>query len=98
MRFRFASKKLERLYANESGAKKLPRAVVEAFFDVMAVISAARDERDFYALKSLHFEALSGDRKGQYSLRLNKQFRLIVTLERDELGNVVIVVEIVDYH
>lgn len=98
MRFRFATKKLEALYTAEAGAKKYPAAVVDAFFEVMAAIDAAVDERDLYGLKGLRFEALKGDRAGQHSLRLNKQFRLIVTIERDPAGNVMVVVEIDDYH
>ena len=98
MKARFANKKLETLYATEDGAKKYPRAVVAAFFEVMATLHAAADERDLYAVKSLHFEALKGDRAGQHSVRLNKQFRLILRIEADEQGNVVIVIDIEDYH
>ena len=35
--------------------KDYPSDVVTNFFEVMAVIAAAVDERDFYALKSLQF-------------------------------------------
>ena len=45
------------------------------------------------ALPSNRFEALSGDRKGQYSIRVNKQWR--VCFEWDEGAHDV---EIVDYH
>ena len=98
MRFRFANKKLEALYISEAGAKKYGPGVVSAFFEVMATLVAAADERDLYALKSLHFEALKGDRAGQHSARLNRQFRLILRIEAEDQGNVVIVVEIADYH
>lgn len=98
MRFRFENKKLQSLYTSEAGAKRFPPAVVDAFFDVMATIDAAMDERDFYAIKSLHYEAMKGDRAGDRSMRLNKQFRLIVRIEKDAQGNVVLVIEIEDYH
>ncbi len=98
MRFRFEHKKLEALYTAEAGAKKYPRAVVTAFFEVMAMLVAATDQRDLYAVKSLHFEALKGDRVGQHSVRLNKQYRLILRIETDDQGNVVVVIEIDDYH
>ena len=97
MRFRFASKKLEMLYTEEKDAHKYP-GVVDAFFEVMAVIDAAEDERDLYALKSLRYEKLSGERKGQRSLRLNKQYRLIGVLEEDEQGKCLVIHEIEDYH
>lgn len=45
------------------------------------------------ALPSNRFEALSGDRKGQYSIRVNKQWR--VCFEWEEGAHEV---EIVDYH
>lgn len=98
LRFRFKSKKLEALYTKEKGAKAYPRAVVDGFFHVMTVIADAADERDLRAMKSLHFEKLRGDRAGQSSLRLDKQFRLIVSMERDSDGAIVVVISIEDYH
>ena len=65
---------------------------------VMEQIRAATDERTFYALKSLHFEKLKGDREGQHSMRLNVQFRLIVELRGTAPAKVVRIVEITDYH
>ncbi len=64
----------------------------------MQVIRAALDERDFYAMKSLHFEKLSGNREGQNSMRLNEQWRLILRLEKSESGKIVVVISITDYH
>ena len=98
MRFRFKTRKLETLYTEEKNAHKYPPGVVDAFFEVMAVIDSAADERDLYALKGLRFEKLRGKRKGQHSLRLNRQFRLIVTLERDSQGKHLLVISIEDYH
>lgn len=98
MRYTFRTKKLERLYTLEKGARKYPPEVVEAFFEVMAIIRSAQDERDFYALKSLHFEKLKGKREGERSLRLNQQYRLIVMIEKDDSGKYVLVINIEDYH
>ena len=64
----------------------------------MQVIRAAPDERDFYAMKSLHFEKLEGDRSHQRSLRLTKKWRLIVELEGSAPNKVVRVKGIEDYH
>ncbi|TVQ24863.1 MAG: plasmid maintenance system killer [Leptolyngbya sp. DLM2.Bin15] len=98
MRFQFRDKKLEALYTEEKNAHKYPS--VDDFFEVMAVIQAALDERDLYANKGLRFEKLSGQRgkQGQRSLRLNKQWRLIVTLEADEEGSYLQIIDIEDYH
>ena len=98
MRFIFADNKLERLYTEEKGAHKYPEGVVDAFFEVMNVIDNAPDERDLYALKSLRYEKLSGKRSHQRSLRLNRQFRLIVERAEDENGTFFRIISIEDYH
>lgn len=100
MRFRFTSKKLEALYKEEKGANKYPPEVADAFFEVMAVIEAASNEGDLYALKGFHFEKLKGKRgtENERSLRLNSQWRLIVKIETDDKGKLVLVIDIEDYH
>ncbi len=93
MDFEFNDKKIEDLYDELKGAEDFPADVVVNFFEVMAVIAAAADERDFYALKSLHFEKLEGKlgKEDKRSMRITKQWRLIVSLERREAGKIVII-------
>jgi toxin HigB-1 len=100
MRWVFESKHLQALYEEQKGAEKYGTAVVEAFFEVMDIISAAHDIRDIDAFKSLHFEKLKGKRgkKGERSLRLNKQWRLILTIAADDQGNYLLIIDIEDYH
>ena len=43
-----------------------------------------------------HLEALKGDRKGQYSIRINDQWRICFEWPKGAIGP--INVEIVDYH
>ena len=59
-------------------------------------LEAATSLRDLAALPGNRFEALSGDRKGQYSIRINDQWRLCFEWAEGDSGpsNV----EIVDYH
>ena len=87
MRYRFKSRKLEQFYYEEHDDHHLPPEVVDAFFEVMAIIEAASGEHDLYAIKGLRFEKLKGKRKNEHSMRLNDQFRLIVTIERNIRGN-----------
>lgn len=89
---------MQLLNTEEKNAHRYPAGVVDAFFDVMAVIGSAAHEADIRALKSLHFEKLSGNRAGQISLRLNKQYRLIVQIEKDEQDKIIWIIEIIDYH
>ena len=64
----------------------------------MALIASASDERDLRAMRSLHLEKLEGDRKGQHSIRLNDQYRLIFRLRTGDDGRIAVVIEVVDYH
>jgi len=59
-------------------------------------LEAATLKADLAALNSNHFEALRGDRKGQFSIRINLQWRICFEWPDNEPGpgNV----EITDYH
>lgn len=99
MRVEFEDSELHRLYTDPGfRIAQFGPEVTKAFRKRVALLAAAQDERDLYALKSLHFEKLSGDRLGQRSIRLNLQWRLIFRLEEDESGRLVVVIEITDYH
>ena len=98
MRIVFLDKKLEALYTHEKGRTRVDAAVLEAFFEVVAAVHAAKDPQDLRALKSLHYEKLKGDRKGGRSLRLHKGWRLVVREKRDGQGIYIEIVEIDDYH
>lgn len=59
-------------------------------------LEAAASVRDLAVLPGNRFEALRGDRKGQYSIRINDQWRICFEWPDQAVGpsNV----EIVDYH
>ncbi|MGH9572475.1 MAG: type II toxin-antitoxin system RelE/ParE family toxin [Candidatus Acidiferrales bacterium] len=59
-------------------------------------MDAAASLRDLVALPGNRFEALRGDRNGQYSIRINDQWHICFEWNDDAPGpsNV----EIVDYH
>jgi proteic killer suppression protein len=57
-------------------------------------LDAAACLGDVAALRSNHLETLKGDRKGQYSIRINMQWRVCFEWRDDGPHNV----EIVDYH
>jgi toxin HigB-1 len=59
-------------------------------------MEAATSLGDLAALPGNRFEALAGDRKGQYSIRVNDQWRICFEWPDQALGPSK--VEIVDYH
>jgi proteic killer suppression protein len=73
-------------------------AIVRAFKKVLNFIRAAADERDFRTMRSLNFERLKGNRQHQHSLRLNRQWRLVIEIKEGNPKNVIVVVGIEDYH
>ena len=98
MQVEFEDPDLQRLEAEAGFTAGLAQPLVTLFRRRMQLIRAAVDIRAFYALKSLHFEKLKGDREGQHSMRLNDQWRLIVRLVQNSDGTSVVIVSIVDYH
>ena len=59
----------------------------------LRILDAAETIEALRALPSNRFEALSGDRAGQYSIRVNRQWRVCFTWDEGAHE-----VEIVDYH
>lgn len=100
MEVRFADDRLRRLESDPTfRAREFGDDVVRSYRKKLQFIRAATDERDLYGMKSLHFEKLQGERSHQRSIRLNKQWRLILELAAaEEGGKTVVVVSIEDYH
>lgn len=96
MRFAFATAELVALYVH--GHRKVHPDLLKAFRRVVDVLAAAPDERTLYGLRGLRLEKLKGHRAGQYSVRLNDQYRLIFEIGRDGEGSYLTIIEIVDYH
>jgi len=87
----FKCRKTERLFNGEhvpafSGFKRQAEKRLR-------ILDASDTLRALQALPSNRFESLSGDRSGQYSIRVNIQWRICFTWDEGAHD-----VEIVDYH
>ncbi len=71
---------------------------MKAFRARMEAIRAAANENDLREMKSYRFEKLKGDRKGDYSMRLNDQFRLTFQITKTGDGNQIVILAVEDYH
>lgn len=60
----------------------------------LQILASADSIEDLMLLPSNRFEALGGDRKGQYSIRVNDRWRLCFRFHDGEAQDV----ELVDYH
>jgi len=94
----FASDRLKQVDADAKASTGYGPTIDKGFRKLMMIIRAAVDERDIYARPAVRFEKLSGQRRHQYSMRINDQYRLIVELEGSAPNKVVTIVGIEDYH
>ena len=89
----FSCKETLAIY-EQRGSRKLPKTIQQRALVKLQMLDAAGDLRDLRVPPSNRLEALQGDRLGQWSIRVNQQWRICF---RWESGNA-FDVEIVDYH
>ncbi len=86
----FADNETQRFY--ETGkSKHLPPELLKRAMMRLLQLHAATKLEDLRAPASNHLEALRGDRKGQWSVRINQQWRLCFVFEDGEAFEVSIV-------
>lgn len=90
----FANKETEKVY-NQIFSKKLPNDIQRVALRKLVMIDNAGCLEDLKVPPANHLELLHGDREGQYSIRINDQFRVCFNVEDK---NSFYQVEIVDYH
>ncbi len=89
----FKCKGTEKIW-NNGFYKKLPPDVQKRALKKLVILNLAKTLSDLKILPSNKFEALKGNRQGQYSIRINDQWRICFRW----LDNHAFDVEIVDYH
>lgn len=89
----FASKDAERLFATGE-APRLPPAIRRRAMMRLYQLDAASSVGHLREPPANRLEALHGDRAGQWSVRINDQWRLCFRFEAGDAFDV----EIVDYH
>ncbi len=89
----FRDRETGKIWSRERSAK-LPGAIQERALMKLQQLHAAGDLRDLSIPASNQLEPLKGDRKGDYSIRINKQWRICFRWS----GGHAFDVEIVDYH
>ena len=88
---------LENLYTKgDTGLKKLrfQPQVVRGYQKAVKYLIQARRKEDLFPFKSLHFEALHGDKEGRFSVRANDQYRVEFTLMEADGESVAVVCNI----
>jgi proteic killer suppression protein len=78
MEIEFRDKTLALIETDQAAETRLPLAVINSLRDKLVYLRAAPDERSLRNWKSLHYEKMEGEER---SIRINKQFRLIFTID-----------------
>jgi proteic killer suppression protein len=89
----FRDRETARLLRRER-VKKLPLAVQRAALRRLLLLDAAESLHDLRVPPGNRLERLRGDRAGQYSIRINDQWRVCFRWEEGDAYDV----EITDYH
>lgn len=88
----FRSKETEKVFRREFSRKY--QGIARAARRRLEYLDAAKALSEIAAVPGYRLEALTGDRKGQYSVRINDQWRICFVWKKGEVFDV----EIVDYH
>jgi len=89
----FADKETEKVY-NQTFSRKLPQAIQRVALRKLIMIDNAGCLEDLKVPPANRLEALQGNRAGQYSIRINDQYRICFTVKGSNFYDL----EIVDYH
>ncbi|MBY0477985.1 MAG: type II toxin-antitoxin system RelE/ParE family toxin [Chitinophagaceae bacterium] len=97
MIIQFKNAYLEKLFENKpvSGKPKYNTEVVLKFKKTVLWLKSANSIREIRSFKGLNFEALKGKLKGFLSVRVDRSYRLILTID-EEAG--IVIKEVITVH
>jgi proteic killer suppression protein len=86
----FADRETERLFFTGT-ARRLPQSILRRATTRLSNLNDATSPEDLREPLSNHLEALKGDRAGQWSIRINDQWRVCFRFENGDAFDVAIV-------
>ncbi|WP_066098949.1 type II toxin-antitoxin system RelE/ParE family toxin [Xanthomonas massiliensis] len=89
----FVDKEAEKIWLGER-SRRLPADIQPVARRKLRMLNAAANLDDLRVPPANWLEALKGDRRGQYSIRINDQWRICFRWREGDVSEV----EIVDYH
>jgi len=89
----FGDKNTEKLYITGK-SKKFPQTIIKTALRKLDYLNAAKNINDLRIPPSNRLELLKGKYENVYSIRINKQYRIIFSFHDSNAINV----EVVDYH
>jgi proteic killer suppression protein len=89
----FGNKETEKIW-NGLRSSKLPFEIQEIARRKLRMLNNSQSIQDLRISPSNHLEKLSGNLSGKFSIRVNKQWRIVFSWENNQASEV----EIIDYH
>ncbi len=89
----FKSKEAQKIF-NRIGSRKLPGEIQQVALRKLKMLHRSKTLSDLRVPPANRLERLKGGRTGQYSIRINDQWRICFRWDRGDAHDV----EIVDYH
>jgi len=89
----FRDRESEKIFRRER-SRRLPPGVQRVALRKLLVLDAAESLEDLRVPPGNRLERLAGDRKGEYSIRINDQWRICFVWKGGDASEV----EITDYH
>ncbi len=89
----FKDNEAERIFRRER-SRKLPPEIQQVALRKLRMLNNSQTLNDLRVPPANRLEKLTGDREGQYSIRINDRWRICFEWSDSEASNV----EIVDYH
>ena len=89
----FKDKEAQKVFERQR-SRKLPTDIQQVALRKLRMLNRAETLQDLKIPPANRLEALKGDRQGQYSIRINDQWRICFQWDNGEALDV----EIIDYH
>jgi len=89
----FKSKESEKIF-NRKYSLRLPSSIQRTALRKLLMIDAAQTINDLRIPPANHLEQLKGNRRGQYSIKINEQWRICFKWRQGDAYGV----KIIDYH
>ncbi|PRY40856.1 plasmid maintenance system killer protein [Spirosoma oryzae] len=99
MTIRFATQQLEDWFVGDyQGKQPFSEAVLKAYQKTIRKLDAADSLAILRQNKSLNFHPLKRDLEGKYAVRVNMQYRIILSIDDEGEIQILLIEQLTDYH
>ena len=103
MNIRFNNEYLEKIFRNQTvrGKPRYSAEVISKFKKTVLTLQFLDSIRELHNLKGLNFEALKGDYKGFHSVRVDKKYRLILSVQAEgiiEISEILVIEDLTNHY